>query len=69
MRVRRVIPTTLGFRRRRCGNGFSYLGIDGRALEDDDVRRCRALAIPPAGTDVWICPDPAGHIQATGVGK
>jgi DNA topoisomerase I len=67
MRVRRVDPSSPGFRRHRRGGGFSYLGIDGDALDDDDVRRCRSLVIPPAWSDVWICADPAGHIQATGL--
>ena len=34
--------------------------------DDDTIRRIRALAIPPAWTDVWICPDPLGHLQASG---
>jgi DNA topoisomerase I len=56
-----------GIRRRRHGRGFSYLDTDGQVLPDGPTRRrCVALAIPPAWTDVWICPDPAGHIQATG---
>jgi DNA topoisomerase-1 len=56
-----------GWRRRRAGRGFVYLGADGgRLVRPGDIARIRALAIPPAWTDVWICPDPAGHIQATG---
>ncbi len=51
----------------RRGRGFSYLDEDGEAVEDAEVRaRIGELAIPPAWTDVWICPDPRGHIQATG---
>jgi DNA topoisomerase-1 len=51
----------------RRGRGFSYLDENGDAVEDAEVRaRIRGLAIPPAWTDVWICPDPRGHIQATG---
>ncbi|GAB3756576.1 DNA topoisomerase IB [Microlunatus parietis] len=65
-RLRRVTDRTKGWRRRRCGRGFSYLDDAGSALADDQVRRCRALAIPPAWTDVWICPDPNGHLQAVG---
>jgi DNA topoisomerase-1 len=54
-------------RRRRAGRGFSYRGPDERPITDKQVlARIKALAIPPAWTDVWICPDPKGHIQATG---
>ena len=56
-----------GITRRRAGRGFSYRTADGATIRDRAVlRRIRALAIPPAWTDVWICPDPAGHLQATG---
>ena len=56
-----------GITRRGAGKGFSYRGLDGRPIRDKAVLdRIRALAIPPAYTDVWICPDPDGHIQATG---
>jgi DNA topoisomerase-1 len=51
----------------RRGRGFSYTDENGDAVVDAEVRaRIRELAIPPAWTDVWICPDPRGHIQATG---
>ena len=67
-RVHRVEPTVAGYTRRKRGKGFGYLDARGRAIEDPQtVERIRALAIPPAWTDVWICPDPWGHIQATGV--
>jgi len=56
-----------GLRRRRSGRGFVYLDPQGRAVRDPPtLQRIRKLAIPPAYTDVWICPDPNGHIQATG---
>jgi len=56
-----------GIRRRRSGKGFAYLGPSGRRITDADViARIRHLAIPPAYTDVWICIDPRGHLQATG---
>jgi DNA topoisomerase-1 len=56
-----------GIRRRRAGKGFSYIDEDGSVVRDKAVLgRIRKLAIPPAYTDVWICPDPLGHIQATG---
>ena len=51
----------------RCGRGFRYVGVDGAPLTDpDDLVRVRALVLPPAWTNVWICPDPHGHIQALG---
>ena len=56
-----------GWRRRRSGKGFAYYDGDGTLIRDDRLDRVRALAIPPAWTDVWICPWPNGHIQATGV--
>jgi len=56
-----------GFTRRRRGRGFSYHDQDGNTIRDPEViARIRALAIPPAWTDVWICTDPRGHLQATG---
>ncbi|GAA1793723.1 DNA topoisomerase IB [Planosporangium flavigriseum] len=68
MRLRRADPNRSGYTRRRRGKGFTYLDADGRVITDPDViARIRALAIPPAWVDVWICPDPCGHIQATGV--
>ena len=56
-----------GITRRRAGKGFSYRDPEGRAVKDrETLDRIRSLAIPPAYTDVWICADPNGHIQATG---
>ena len=56
-----------GIRRRRAGRGFVYLDRRGARVENAAVlRRIRSLVIPPAWTDVWICPEPGGHIQATG---
>jgi DNA topoisomerase-1 len=56
-----------GIARRRRGKGWSYTGPDGEAVGDEEtIARIAALVIPPAWTDVWICPDPDGHIQATG---
>ena len=56
-----------GIRRRRHGRGFSYVDASGAAVRDPAVlARIRGLAVPPAWRQVWICPDPAGHIQATG---
>jgi DNA topoisomerase-1 len=68
VRLRRGDPGRPGYGRRRRGRGFSYVDERGAALTDPAaLRRCRELAIPPAWRDVWICPDPAGHLQATGV--
>ena len=62
-----VDDSVAGIRRRRSGTGFSYIGPNGRRVTDDAaLDRIRALAIPPAWTDVWICLDDAGHLQATG---
>jgi DNA topoisomerase I len=56
-----------GFTRRRSGRGWTYRDRDGRAIRDRTIRRrIAALAIPPAWTDVWICPWPNGHLQASG---
>jgi DNA topoisomerase IB len=68
MRLRRADCNKPGYRRRRRGKGFSYLDVDGNPITDaGELGRIRALAIPPAWEDVWICTDPRGHIQATGV--
>jgi DNA topoisomerase-1 len=65
--LRYVSDTRPGIRRRRSGKGFSYARADGsRVTEADILRRIKSLAIPPAWTDVWICPSADGHIQATG---
>ena len=64
--LRYVTDEMPGIRRRRHGRGFTYLGPDGVAVRDREMlRRFRALVIPPAWTEVWICPDPAGHLQVT----
>lgn len=62
-----VSDTEPGITRRKAGKGWSFRGIDGKPVRDKaELKRIRSLAIPPAYTDVWICPDPNGHIQATG---
>lgn len=67
-RLRRSNCSAPGITRRRRGRGFRYLWSNGLGVEDPDtLARIRALAIPPAWRDVWICPWPNGHIQATGV--
>jgi DNA topoisomerase I len=65
--LRYVTDSVPGIARRRAGKSFSYRDPDGNPITAPEVlARLRALAIPPAWTDVWICPDPRGHIQATG---
>lgn len=66
MRLRRSDLAGPGLSRRRRGGGFSYQLPDGSPASAADVDRIRALAIPPAWREVWICPWPNGHIQATG---
>ena len=64
--LRYVTDAAPGIRRKRHGRGFVYLGPDGQPIRDrEQLRRFRALVIPPAWTDVWICADPAGHLQVT----
>ena len=66
--LRRSDPGGTGIRRRRCGRGFTYLGADAAAVKDPRIlARIKALVIPPAWQDVWICADPRGHIQAIGI--
>lgn len=56
-----------GIRRRRAGKGFSYVDTKGRRIANEaELTRIRALAVPPAYVDVWICANPRGHLQATG---
>ena len=65
--LRYVSDTGPGITRKRAGKGFTYLDFGGRRITDrKELTRLRSLAIPPAYTDVWICPSPDGHIQATG---
>jgi DNA topoisomerase-1 len=63
-----VLDAVPGIGRRRRRNGFVYHHADGRRADNDEriLARIRTLAIPPAWTDVWICPSPSGHVQATG---
>ncbi len=56
-----------GITRRRAGKAFAYYTPDGKKISDaETIKRIKSLAIPPAYKDVWICPDPRGHIQAVG---
>jgi DNA topoisomerase IB len=66
-RLRRADPSLPGFTRRRAGKGFVYFDESGRRIADIEVvERIKALVIPPAWKDVWICPSPSGHLQAVG---
>ena len=67
MRLRRSALGKPGLGRRRSGTGFRYVDAGGKPLGDRDaVQRIKELVIPPAWTEVWISPDPRGHIQAVG---
>jgi DNA topoisomerase I len=64
--LRYVSDARPGIRRKRAGRHFRYVGPDGQPVRDPVVlRRIKALAIPPAWENVWICPAPNGHVQAT----
>ncbi len=68
MRLRRSDLRKPGYGRRRSGKSFRYFDQNGASLNDEEaVARIKALVIPPAWQDVWISPDPRGHIQAVGV--
>jgi DNA topoisomerase-1 len=68
MRLRRSNCTGPGIRRRRQGRGWVYLDNEGTRVDEVEVlARINELVIPPAWEDVWICPYPGGHIQATGI--
>lgn len=63
----RVDPAAPGLTRTRRGRGWSFADVDGRRIADpQEIARIKSLVIPPAWKDVWISPDPDGHIQATG---
>jgi DNA topoisomerase-1 len=64
--LRYVTDGLPGISRRRSGKGWSYRAADGARIANPVTReRLNALVIPPAWTEVWICPDPEGHIQVT----
>ncbi|SCL24536.1 DNA topoisomerase IB [Micromonospora rhizosphaerae] len=68
MRLRRSDPGRPGYGRRRRGKGWLFLDPKGEPVRDPgELARLRDLVIPPAWRDVWICPHPNGHIQATGI--
>ena len=65
--LRYVTDSQPGISRRRAGKGFAYIYPDGRRVENkEELKRIRAIVIPPAWSDVWICPYAHGHVQATG---
>src|SRR3954464_7263245 len=67
-RLRRSDVCAPGITRRRRGKGFEYLDEDGNRVKDPEVvSRIGELVVPPAWDEVWICPYPGGHIQATGI--
>jgi DNA topoisomerase IB len=67
VRLRRSRAGDPGLTRRRAGRGWVYLDTEGARVTDPEVvARCDALAVPPAWTEVWICPWPNGHLQAVG---
>jgi len=64
--LRYVTDSMPGIRRKRVGRGFTYIGVNGQRIRDRErIKRIKALVIPPAWTDVWICPNTKGHIQVT----
>jgi DNA topoisomerase IB len=66
-RLRRADCSAVGIQRRGRGRGFSFEDAEGTPITDEEtLERIRDLTIPPAWKEVWICPDPLGHIQATG---
>ncbi len=67
-RLKRVDCSSPGIRRRKAGKGFTYIDQNGNRITDRvTLERIRALVIPPAWTEVWICSLPMGHIQAIGL--
>ncbi len=65
--LRYVSDDLPGIQREPAGEDFRYLGPEGKEIDDPaTLDRIKSLVIPPAWTDVWICPDPRGHLQATG---
>jgi DNA topoisomerase IB len=67
-RLRRSSCAAPGIARRRRGHGFEYRDPDGERIDDPEVvERIARLAIPPAWREVWVCMDPLGHLQATGL--
>src|SRR5947208_10429448 len=65
--LRYVSDTQPGYTRKANGEAFEYFDTDRKSIRDEQrLARIKRLAIPPAWSEVWICPSPNGHIQATG---
>ena len=65
--LRYVSDAKPGIQRKRRGEGFRYVDANGKAIRDQEtLGRIKSLVIPPAWQDVWICPNPNGHLQSTG---
>src|SRR5207237_3023317 len=65
--LRHVSDQMPGLKRERIGKSFRYRDAAGKIVRDaETLRRIKSLVIPPAWTEVWICPHPNGHLQATG---
>ena len=65
--LRHVNDSKPGITREKKGLGWAYIGPDGKRITDrEEIDRLNAIALPPAYTDAWYCPDPTGHLQATG---
>jgi DNA topoisomerase-1 len=65
--LRYVTDASPGIQRKRSGKDFIYIGLDGKPIRDpNELQRIKKLGIPPAWTNVWICPNEQGHLQATG---
>ena len=65
--LRYVSDSKPGIQRKKSGKGFRYVDANGKPVRDTEtLTRIKSLVIPPAWVDVWICPQPNGHLQATG---
>lgn len=65
--LRYVRPEGPGIGRQKSGRGFRYIGVDRKPVHDpDELKRINSLVIPPAWSNVWICPSKNGHVQAAG---
>lgn len=62
-----VTDTMPGFTRKKAGKGFYFIDDKGESITDKDIiLRLKKMVLPPAWTNIWICPNPLGHLQATG---